>query len=155
MSRPGNPPRRRACAAALAFAFAAGLALAGCSSEGARLTADAAYVPEPVTADMAAGYFTVRNSGGSDDRLTSVTSDVSGDVTMHKTVGTTMREVRSFTIPAGGELELRRGGNHLMLMDLDHRPRKGEKVTLELHFAASDPIKLDVPVESATYSPRK
>jgi copper(I)-binding protein len=149
--------RRRSTPAAV-LALSAGLALAGCSSgadSGAELKAGGGYVPQPVTADMASGYLVVKNTGDTADKLTSVTSDISDDVTLHKTVGSTMRPVESFEVPANGELELGRGGSHLMLMKLKHKPTKGEKVSLELRFATTDPIKLDVPVEAANYTPKK
>ncbi|MGP3980668.1 copper chaperone PCu(A)C [Streptomyces sp. KR80] len=149
--------RRTTAVAAAAFAVVAGSALGGCSSSdtGARLTAEGAYVPQPVMADMASGYLTVQNTGDGDDQLTSVTSDISDDVSMHRTEGGTMRPVTSLRIPAGGELALKRGGNHLMFMKLKHKPTRGEKVSLELHFAHSEPIKLDVPVEATNYNPEK
>ncbi|MGP3924550.1 copper chaperone PCu(A)C [Streptomyces sp. 8N616] len=152
----------RTAAVAGALALTAGLALAGCSAGSAsgsgsraELEVAGAYVPQPVTDEVASGYLVVRNSGSAGDRLTSVTSDFSDDVTMHRTVGTTMRQVNSFEIPAGGDLELERGGSHLMFMKLRHKPEKGEKVSLELHFARSEPIKLEVPVEATNYAPRK
>jgi copper(I)-binding protein len=159
-SRRGGVSRRvnrRTTTLAAALALATGAALTGCSSAGSRaeLTAEGAYMPQPVLADMASGYLVVKNTGGTADELTSVTSDISDDVTMHKTVGTTMRQVTSFKIPAGGELELKRGGSHLMFMKLKHKPEKGEKVSVELHFAQSDPIELNVPVEATNYNPRK
>ncbi len=63
-----------------------------------------------------------------------------------------MRQVESLTVPADGELALRRGGNHLMLLDLSRTPAEGETVSIELHFETSDPITLDVPVEAATHT---
>lgn len=141
----------------------AGLALAGCAAlaactgqpSGPKLEPHGAYVPQPPLADMASGYVTVRNTGDADDRLTSVTSDIAGDVQMHRTSGGSMRAVSSLPVPAGGELRLERGGSHLMLMDLERKPVRGEKVTLVLHFAEADPIELKVPVRAATYVPGK
>ncbi|WP_432092226.1 copper chaperone PCu(A)C [Streptomyces sp. bgisy100] len=146
---------RRRSALAAAVTLTAGLALGGCSGSGAELKAEGAYVPQPVMADMASGYVVVRNTGDTADKLTSVTSDFAGDVTMHRTVGNTMRQVSSLKVPAGGELRLARGGTHLMFMKLEHKPAKGEKVSVVLHFAASDPITLEVPVVATNYTPDK
>ncbi|QNP67433.1 copper chaperone PCu(A)C [Streptomyces genisteinicus] len=110
-------------------------------------------MPQPVS-DMAAGFLTVVNDGGQADRLTSVTSDISDDVTIHETKDQKMREVASFDIPADGSLDLERGGNHIMFMSLKQRPREGDKVSLELHFEKSDPITVDVPVKETTYNPQ-
>ncbi|MEV6314251.1 copper chaperone PCu(A)C [Streptomyces sp. NPDC051776] len=150
---------RRTTGLAGALAVTVAFALSGCSESGsgagADLKAEGAYVPQPVMADMASGYLVVRNTGDAEDRLTSVTSDLSDDVTMHRTTGGTMERVDSLRIPAGGALKLARGGSHLMFMKLKHKPRKGEKVSVRLHFAKSDPIELDVPVEAAGFAPRK
>lgn len=121
---------------------------------GPRLSVGGGYVPQPPMADMAAGYFTVTNSGGADDRLTSVSSDLAAEVTMHSTQGGEMREVTSFTVPAGGRLVLGTGGNHLMLMGLKRRPAIGDRVSFELHFAKSAPITVRVPVEPPSYRPQ-
>ncbi|UGY92488.1 copper chaperone PCu(A)C [Streptomyces gobiensis] len=144
---------------ACAFALTAGLALGACStgeaSSGPQLKADGAYVPEPVLDTMAAGYVTLTNSGDQADKLTSVTSDLSDDVTLHKSAGNKMEQVKSFGIPANGELKLSRGGNHMMFADLKRKPDAGERVSVELHFEKSDPIRLDVPVEAKNYAPQK
>ncbi len=52
-------------------------------------------MPQPVTQDMAGAFFVVKNTGGTADKLTSVTSDLSKDITIHKTVGSKMEEVPS------------------------------------------------------------
>lgn len=147
--------RRTTLAAALALT--AGLALAGCGAgdTAPRLKVADAYMPQPVTQDMAGAFFTVKNSGGTADKLTSVTSDLAKDITLHKTVGNKMEQVNSLAIPAGGELTLDRGGNHLMFMGLKNKPAEGDKVTIELHFATAEPIKVEVPVKAVNYEPKK
>lgn len=137
------------------LALTTGLTLAGCSSDSKpELKVIGAFMPQPVS-DMAAGFLVVRNSGDATDRLTSVTSPLSDHVTIHETKNRTMRMVSSFEVPAGGELDLERGGNHIMFMKLKQQPRQGEKVSLELHFEKADPITVDVPVKETTYSPKK
>lgn len=120
---------------------------------GPRLRAEAGFVPQPVMKDLAAGYLTVRNDGAADDRLTGVSTDLAGDVTMHVTEGERMRAVDGLDVPAGGELTLARGGSHLMLEKLDRKPEVGEKVSFVLHFAESEPIEVEVPVQPTTYRP--
>ncbi|MCX2967894.1 MULTISPECIES: copper chaperone PCu(A)C [Streptomyces] len=146
-------PRRLAAAAALALAGA--FALSACGDQGPRPAAveGSAYMPEPVTEKVAAGYFTLTNEGDEADALTSVTSELSDDVQLHRTVDNTMKRVESFEVPAGGELTLRSGGNHLMLLDLARKPSEGDTVTLRLHFEKSDPLTLQVPVRAKTYRP--
>ncbi|MDK1474979.1 copper chaperone PCu(A)C [Streptomyces sp. 549] len=173
-SRNVGPSRRLRPVAALAVAAA--LALGGCAAspeadggqDGGRdagqsaskrsgpapqVKPGTAYVPEPVTSKMAGGFLVLVNAGDEDDRLVSVTSDLSDDVQLHRTVDNRMEQVDSMKVPAGGELALTRGGNHLMFMGLTRTPAEGDRVSLELRFEKSDPITLDVPVEAKNHAP--
>ncbi|MFD8687957.1 copper chaperone PCu(A)C [Streptomyces sp. NPDC059651] len=138
------------------LALSTGLTLAGCSSSDGKpeLKVIGAFMPQPVS-DMAAGFLVVRNNGGSSDRLTSVTSPLSDEVTIHETKNQAMRMVTSFDVPAGGELDLERGGNHIMFANLKQQPKQGEKVSVELHFEKAGPIKVDLPVKETTHNPKK
>ncbi|MEU0003943.1 copper chaperone PCu(A)C [Streptomyces sp. NPDC006314] len=139
-------------------ALTGALALAGCSGSGsgsgkADLSVSSPYMPQPVSADMAAGFLTITNKGGAKDELTSITSDVAGQVTLHGTVGGAMTEKTSFAIPAHGRLVFESGGNHLMFEKLKHKPKQGQTVTVKLTFARSGPLTVEMPVKSATYNP--
>jgi hypothetical protein len=125
----------------------------GSDASKAELSVSASYMPQPVSADMAAGFLTISNQGGAKDELTSVTSDVAGQVTMHSTVGGAMEEKNSFAIPAHGRLVFSSGGNHLMFEQLKRKPEQGQTVTLKLGFARSGPLTVEMPVKSATYNP--
>lgn len=130
------------------------LVLAGCGSgdSEAELSVSGAYMPQPVSDSMAAGFLTVTNKGGTKDELTSVTSDV-GEVTAHETVDSSMQEVKDLDVPAHGRLVFRSGGNHLMFEKLKRKPKQGDKVTVKLHFAESGTVTVEMPVKSATYNP--
>ncbi|MFF5783849.1 copper chaperone PCu(A)C [Streptomyces sp. NPDC012693] len=153
---------RRTTTLSAAVALAAALALTGCSSSssspsgggGPELKVSGAFMPQPVM-DMAGGFLTITNDGDAADKLTSVTSPISDDVTIHETKNQKMQEVESFDIPANGTLSLERGGNHIMFMELKKKPKQGEKVSIELHFEKSDPIKVELPVEAATHNPQQ
>jgi copper(I)-binding protein len=147
--------RRTTRALAVALTLVSGAALAGCSSDSTpELKVSGAFMPQPV-ADMAGGFLTITNDGDTADKLTSVTSPISDDVTIHETKNQKMQEVQSFDIPAHGELKLERGGNHIMLMGLKVKPKQGENVSIELHFEKADPITVDLPVEAATHNPKQ
>ncbi|MFE9268669.1 copper chaperone PCu(A)C [Streptomyces anthocyanicus] len=155
----GGPVRRRPALAAVAVIGA--LTLAGCggsdsgadsASPGAELSVDAAYIPQPVSDSMAAGFLTITNEGDSADELTSVTSEA-GEVTVHETVDGTMKEVDRIEVPAHGQLVFKSGGNHLMFEKLKQQPKQGQSVAVELHFAHSDPVAVKLPVKAATYQP--
>lgn len=141
---------------AVALVMTAGLALAGCSADSApELKVSGAFMPQPVGDDMAAGFLTVVNNGGTADKLTSVTSDLSDDITIHTSKGQRMQQVKAFDVPADGSLDLERGGSHIMFMALKQKPEKGQKVSVELHFEKSGPIRVELPVKEATYNPAK
>lgn len=132
------------------------LVLAGCGSGSGGdggIAVTGAYMPQPVSDDMAAGYLTIVNDSGTKAELTSVTSDV-GDVTMHRTVGGSMEEITRFAVPAHGQLAFKSGDNHLMFEKLKHHPEQGQTVSVELHFAKADPVVVKMPVKSATYIPK-
>ncbi|MFI8305549.1 copper chaperone PCu(A)C [Streptomyces sp. NPDC085927] len=147
-----------------AVAVAGVLALTGCGgsdSDGsgsgpdgeADLSVGSAYMPQPVS-DMAAGFLVISNKGGTADRLTSVSSDAADRVTVHETVDGAMQEVDALGIPAHGSLVLESGGNHLMFEQLTRKPKQGQKVSVELRFAHSDPVTVEIPVKPATYTPK-
>ncbi|MFE1170978.1 copper chaperone PCu(A)C [Streptomyces sp. NPDC058773] len=146
--------RRTTLAAALTLT--AGLALTGCGGDSApKIAVSDAYLPQPVTQQMAGAYFTVKNNSDTAVKLTSVTSNVAKDISIHKTVGTKMEQVTSLTVPANGTLELGHGGNHLMLMGLKDKPAKGDVITLRLHFTGADPVRVQVEVKAADYQPKQ
>lgn len=41
-----------------------------------------------------------------------------------------------------------------MFEKLKRKPKQGEKVTVKLHFAESGTVTVEMPVKSATYSPK-
>ncbi|MFI6344922.1 copper chaperone PCu(A)C [Streptomyces sp. NPDC050560] len=155
--------RTARAAAPAALALTAALVLAGCGgdSEAAdpasgppHLKITGAFVPQPVTRELASAFFTVTNSG-SEDTLTSVGTDVTDDVSLHTTTDGTMEERSSFPVPAGGTLDFARGGNHVMLEKLDRTLRTGQHVSLQLHFRKSGAITVEAPVKPPTYDPGK
>ena len=89
--------------------------------------------------EMSAVFGTIRNIGDEDMHLIGASSPVSERVELHETVpggsGTMMQErEEGFIIPAGGELRLEPGGNHIMLMDLTEPITTGQEISIELEF---------------------
>ncbi|MEV1020126.1 copper chaperone PCu(A)C [Streptomyces sp. NPDC050264] len=147
---------RRGTLALGAIVLASGLALTACGSDSSgdapEVKVHGAFIPEPASGDMAAGFFLVHNSGGA-DTLSSVSSDIAGQVTLHSTEDGVMKEQKSFAVPADGELDFERGGNHLMFENLKRKPREGDKVSVKLHFAKTGTVTVSFPVKAATYNP--
>ncbi len=124
----------------------------GADGSKAELSVSGAYMPQPVSDSMAAGFLTITNKGGTKDELTSVTSTL-GEVTAHETVGSSMQQVKKLDVPAHGQLVFKSGGNHLMFEKLKRKPKQGDTVSVELHFAESGTVTVEIPVKSATYQP--
>jgi periplasmic copper chaperone A len=58
-----------------------------------------------------------------------------------------MQGVPALEIPAGGTLELKPGGDHMMVMGLKSHPKEGERVSIVLRFAPDNQeVKADLTV---------
>jgi copper(I)-binding protein len=107
----------------------------------------------PPGAQVAGGYFTIVNHGSQADRLVSVTSDISAKAEVHemavKDGVMTMRPVEGgVEIPAGGKLELKPGGYHLMLMGLKQPAKQGESFPATLTFEKAGSVTVEFQVEA-------
>lgn len=95
-------------------------------------------------------YVSITNTGKTDDRLVSAQCDCAGMAMLHTTTKmqgmTGMNDVNSFDIPPGATLQLKPGGNHIMLMGVRHRLVAGSTETVRLTFAREGVVKLKVPV---------
>ena len=101
---------------------------------------------------------TLDNKSGSDDRLTGAASDVAAKVQIHEmsmTNGTMqMREVAGgLPVPAGGEVVLKPGGYHVMLMGLKKPLVAGESFPLTLTFAKAGNMSVTVTVQPLDAKP--
>ncbi|MFF3428827.1 copper chaperone PCu(A)C [Streptomyces sp. NPDC002602] len=145
---------------AAALSLTAALAISGCSSDadtkadGAKptMTVSGAFMPEPVNDKMAGAFMVIKNDSKTADKLTGVTSPLSDDLQIHETKDQKMQQVASMDVPANGELNLERGGNHVMFMGLKNKPKVGDKVTVELRFEKADPVKVELDVKERTYN---
>ncbi|KGQ22471.2 copper chaperone PCu(A)C [Thermus filiformis] len=128
----------------LAGLVGAGLALAVRALPGGWVR----YVPGSPTA---AAYLVLENPGPKPLKLLGAESPVAGRISLHTTLRDgsvlSMRSVEAFDLPAKGRLELKPGGNHLMLEALKRPLKLGEKVTLVLRFSDGSQLKLELPVE--------
>ena len=108
-----------------------------------------AFVMEPIGGrDMTMGGVTVSVEGG-DETLTSASSPSFGTIELHTMAMVDdrmqMRQVENFEIADGEALELKRGGNHLMMFDVGEGVTGGETVDITLNFEADgEPMTLVV-----------
>ena len=108
-----------------------------------------AFVMEPIGGrDMTMGGVTLSVEGG-DVTLTSASSPSFGTIELHTMAMVDdrmqMRQVENFEIADGEALELKRGGNHLMMFDVGEGVMGGETVDITFNFEADgEPMTLVV-----------
>ncbi|WP_027486437.1 DUF1775 domain-containing protein [Allorhizobium undicola] len=100
------------------------------------------------------GYVVIANSGKQDDRLVSLSSPAAARVEMHEMAIENnvmkMREVKDgFVIPAGGKLEMKPGGYHLMFQQVKEPFKAGGKVPVQLTFEKAGTVSMELPVTPA------
>jgi hypothetical protein len=98
------------------------------------------------------GFLKLINQGPSADKLLSGKADVSGRVELHsmRMEGDVMRmrQVDTIDVPAGGTVELKPGGMHLMFLELKAPLKAGDKFPLVLRFEKAGEVTVQVNVEA-------
>lgn len=154
-------PRRRAAAAALAVASATGLWALSVPSASAHgfdlgpLRIDHPYAtPTPPGAGTGAAYLRgIRNTGTQADRLLGASTPVARVVEIHRSVVDAnnvmrMRAIDGLTVPAKGEVRLRQGGeHHLMLIGLKAPLKDGDRFPMTLRFEQAGEVEVMVWVQ--------
>ena len=107
--------------------------------------------PAPLAGGNGAAYFTVLNGLDQAVQLLSVSSPAADVTELHETVDENgvmrmMPRPEGFTVPAGGAVELKPGGKHVMLIGLAQPLNTGDTVDLLLTFDNGDTIALTAPV---------
>jgi periplasmic copper chaperone A len=109
----------------------------------------------PTVAETNAAYMKIRNLGGAPLKLIGASSPIATRIEPMITAKQVrngqeimgMETVAELEIPPGGTLELKPGGNHLMVMGLSSHPKEGERVKLTVRFAPGDHrLDLEIPV---------
>lgn len=109
----------------------------------------------PPVAEATAAYMRITNLGQSPLKLIGASAPIAAKIepmitTRQERSGEEvmgMKSVESLEIPPGGVLELKPGGNHLMITGLTSHPKEGERVKLTVRFAPGDQrLDVEVPV---------
>lgn len=106
------------------------------------------------TNTVTAAYMVVKNSGAA-DTLIKATSPISPNVQLHEVVsdGSTSKmqeKAGGFPVPANGELILRPGAYHIMMMDLKAPLTEGQVITITLTFEKAGEVTISVPAKPHT-----
>ena len=111
-----------------------------------------AYTRATVPGQQVAGGFMKIENKGAADQLISASSPVSGEVQLHEMAmdGNVMkmRQVKDIAVPAGGTVELKPGGLHLMFMNIKAPLAAGETVPVKLKFAKAGEVEVKFPVNA-------
>ena len=111
-----------------------------------------AYTRATVPGQMAAGGFMKVENKGVVDLLVSASSPAAGEVQLHEMAmeGNVMkmRQVKDIAVPAGGAVELKPGGMHLMFMNIKAPLVAGETIPVKLKFAKAGEVEVKFPVNA-------
>jgi len=144
----------------MGLALAAGIALSGAKAALAHhftlgdLTIDHPWSrATPPGAKSGSAYFTVANAGNEPDRLVSVTTEIAEtteihEVTMKDNVMTMRAVPGGLVVPAHGEIALKPGSYHLMLMGLKQPLVKGTPFKGTLTFEKAGKIDVSFAVDA-------
>jgi copper(I)-binding protein len=107
--------------------------------------------PTPGGVDVSAGYLTIVNAAGREDRLLGATSPRAARVEVHEMSMDggvmRMRAVEGgLVIPAGATVMLGPGGQHLMFYGVSQPFAAGERIPVTLRFAQAGDVAVELPV---------
>jgi copper(I)-binding protein len=144
-------------AAALTLGLLTIWATTGRAGTPAKLSVTDGRVHLPTNPDATSAYFTIRNTGGGNDELVSVSTPVSTDVMLsfHTYSGYAGRMwmTEALPIPAHGLLGMTASGSNIMLGS-PTKLRAGDRVAFTLRFRHSDPVTTTaVVVAPGTWTP--
>jgi periplasmic copper chaperone A len=106
----------------------------------------------PPAATTGVGYLSIHNSGTEADRLVSIETAAAQKVEVHESTVENgvakMRAVGPLEIPAGGDVTLKPGGLHLMMVGLKEGFAEGERVPATLVFEKAGRVDVEFEVDS-------
>lgn len=128
------------------------VALNSAQIDGDRIAIKDAWIQEgPPSQKITAGFMVIENHGSAEIALLSASTDVAGVVELHKMElddgMMRMKRVDSINVPAGGMVELKPGGFHLMVIDLKKELKEGDDVKVTLQFSGAIQKIVSVPVK--------
>ena len=113
--------------------------------EGAYARASIPNVPN------SAAFFVIKNNSDKDIAITSANSDIAEKNELHTHIKENkmmkMIKIEKLVVPAKSSLELKSGGDHVMLIGLKKELKAGDEISLELSFSDGDKKKIKVPVK--------
>lgn len=95
-------------------------------------------------------YVTITNRGAAPDAVVAASSDAADKVELHETRNEggvmSMHPLAKLEIPAGGQIEMKPGGHHVMLFGLKRSLKPGDHVKVRLTFEKAGPLTVEAHV---------
>lgn len=119
---------------------------------GADVEIDGAYARASIpNVPNSAAFFVIKNNSDKDIAITSANSDIAEKNELHTHIKENkmmkMMKIEKLVVPAKSSLELKSGGDHVMLMRLKKELKVGDEISLELSFSDGDKKSIKVPVK--------
>ena len=119
---------------------------------GADVEIDGAYARASIpNVPNSAAFFVIKNNSDKDIAITSANSDIAEKNELHTHIKENkmmkMMKIEKLVAPAKSSLELKSGGDHVMLMGLKKELKAGDEINLELSFSDGDKKSIKVPVK--------
>ena len=119
---------------------------------GADVEIDGAYARASIpNVPNSAAFFVIKNNSDKDIAITSANSDIAEKNELHTHIKENqmmkMMKIEKLVVPAKSSLELKSGGDHVMLMGLKKELKAGDEISLELSFSDGDKKEIKVPVK--------
>jgi len=134
------------------------LALAADPTQVGSLTISQAWVRASVPGQTnGAGYLTITNAAGKEDRLVGASSTAAAKIEIHEVIteggNAKMREAGSIAVPAQGAVTFAPGGYHIMFLQLTTGFKPETSVPVTLKFEQAGEVSVAFDVKPPTYNP--
>ena len=119
---------------------------------GADVEIDGAYARASIpNVPNSAAFFVIKNNSDKNIAITSANSDIAEKNELHTHIKENqmlkMMKIEKLVVPAKSSLELKSGGDHVMLIGLKKELKAGDEISLELSFSDGDKKSIKVPVK--------
>ena len=119
---------------------------------GADVEIDGAYARASIpNVPNSAAFFVIKNNSDKDIAITGANSDIAEKNELHTHIKENkmmkMMKIEKLVVPAKSSLELKSGGDHVMLMGLKKELKVGDEINLELSFSDGGKKNIKVPVK--------
>lgn len=120
---------------------------------GADVEIDGAYAMASIpNVPNSAAFFVIKNNSDKDIAITSANSDIAEKNELHTHIKENkmikMMKIEKLVVPAKSSLDLKSGGEHVMLMGLKKELKAGDEINLELSFSDGDKKNIKVPIKN-------